>query len=108
MPDVRFDEVIIVETEGKNNLEIDLDPNYVFVCEPNTIEPISYTSSEPCSCGLNVYGSKLIIEIVGDAPKVIRVKLSGIRKDYANKRFEKFTYDQMKANNAFWVQWKEQ
>jgi len=34
------------------------------------------------------------------------VKLSGIRKGRLNKRFERFTYEQMMANNAFWTQWK--
>jgi hypothetical protein len=34
------------------------------------------------------------------------VKLTGIRKGFAGRRFDEFTYDQMKANNSFWQQWR--
>ena len=107
MPDVRFDEIMVIKTEGKNKIKAKIDKNYIHVCEPNTVEPISFTSSEPASCGFVVSGNELFVEIEGNVPKIVRVKLSGIRKYHADKRFEKFTYDQMRANNAFWVQWKD-
>jgi hypothetical protein len=107
MPDVRFDEIMAIETEGKNKLKAKIDKNYIHVCEPNTIEPIAYTSSEPCSCGFNVSEGELFIKIEGNVPKIVRVKLSGIRRYHANKRFEKFTYDEMRANSAFWMRWRD-
>ena len=107
MPDVRFDEIMVIQTEGKNKIIVNIDKNYIHVCEPNTIQPISYTSSEPCCCGLNVSGNELKIDIEGNTPKELRVKLSGIRKHFSDKRFEKFTYEEMRANNSFWMQWKD-
>jgi hypothetical protein len=107
MPDVRFDEIMVIQTEGKNKIKVKIDENYIHVCEPDTIQPIAYTSSEPCSCGFNVSGDELKIDIEGNPPKELRVKLSGIRKDFSGKRFEKFTYEEMKANNEFWGQWRE-
>jgi hypothetical protein len=53
-----------------------------------------------------VNGEKLEITIVGEMPDQIVVKLSGIRKGFGNKRFEKFSHDQMVANNTFWDGWK--
>ena len=80
MPDVRFDEIMVIQTEGKNKIKVTIDKSYIHVCEPNTIQPISYTSSEPCCCGLNVSGDELKIDIEGNTPEELRVKLSGIRK----------------------------
>ena len=107
MPDIRFDEIMIIQTEGKNKIKVNIDEKYVYVCEPDTIEPIAYTSSEPCSCGFNVSGNELKIDIEGNAPKELRIKLSGIRKGSLNNRFDEFTYEEMVANNAFWMQWKD-
>ena len=107
MPDVRFDEIMIIRTEGKNKIKVNIDENYVHVCEPDTIQPIAYTSSEPCVCGFNVLGNELKIDIEGNAPIELRIKLSGIRKNFGDKRFEKFSYKQMRANNQFWEQWKD-
>ena len=91
----------------ENKIKVNIDKNYIHVCEPDTIQPIAYTSSEPCACGFNVSGSELKIDIEGNTPKELRIKLSGIRKNFGDKRFEKFTYDEMRANNAFWMQWKD-
>ena len=59
------------------------------------------------SCGFNVSGNELKIDIEGNAPKELRIKLSGIRKGSLNNRFDEFTYEEMVANNAFWMQWKD-
>jgi hypothetical protein len=107
MPDVRFDEIMVIQTEGRNKIKVNIDKNYIHVCEPDTIQPIGYTASGPCTCGLNVSGGELKIDIEGNTPKELRIKLSGIRKNFGDKRFEKFTYDEMRANNAFWMQWKD-
>jgi len=106
MPEVRFDEIMVIKPNKRKQLITPIDYNYIYVCEPDSIEPISYTTSEPCICGLNVKGHNLHISFEQNVPDVIRVKLSGIRKGRLNKRFERFTYEQMMANNAFWTQWK--
>ena len=106
MPDVRFDEIVVINTYGQKELSVELDANYVHVCERDTIEPISYTTSEPCVCGLNVEGSELKVVFQDNVPNKIRVKLTGLRKHFSHKRFEKFTREEMIANNSFWMQWK--
>ena len=113
MPDVRFDEVIIVKPKGEKKIELEIDKDYLYVCEEETIKPISFAPSSPCSCGLKIiegkyFGkAKLRIDIQGEPPEELIVKLSGIRKNFGDKRFEKFSYEEMKANNKFWSQWKE-
>jgi hypothetical protein len=107
MPDVRFDEVIIVKPQGEKKIEVEIDENYLYVCEEGTIKPIGFAPSSPCSCGLRITEGKLKIDIEGEPPEELIVKLSGIRKDFGDKRFEKFSYEEMRANNKFWEQWKK-
>jgi len=106
MPDVRFDDIMTVYPNGKKEFSIPIDRQYIYVCESNSIEPISYTTTEPCICGLEVIENDIKIKISGNVPKKIVIKLTGIRKGFANRRFEEFTYEQMQANNLFWQQWR--
>jgi hypothetical protein len=117
MPEIRFDDIIIVRPDGERKFSIPLDEEYVFVCEQGTIKPISYVPSEPCICGVKVgYESSpsreitaafVAVEIEGDIPQEIIIKFSGVRKGKSRLRFERFTEKQAKANSQFWNSWNK-
>ena len=105
-PEVRFEEIISIKTNGRLKIEHEIDPEFVFICEPDSIKAISYTTTEPALCGVKVKENKLIITFSGNIPEEVTVKLSGIRKGFANVRFESKTKEQAHHNNNFWNQAK--
>ena len=109
MPEVRFDDIIKIKVRNRRNIAVVIDPLYSHVCEPNSIEAISYVTSYPICCGLIVKKDILNIEFEPNVeiPEYILVKLSGIRKGCANIRFQRRTKEQMIANNNFWNGWKK-
>jgi len=108
-PEARFEEVMTIHVKEERIVVSEIDSIYLFVCEPNTIIPISYVCDKPVVAGISVDGSKLIIEFSNekDLPKVINIKLSGIRKGRINSRFQKFSKKEMQKNFDFWTQWKK-
>ena len=104
--EVRFEEIISIKTNGKIKIEHEIDPEFVFICEPDSIKAIGYTTTEPALCGVKVKEKKIIITFSGNISEEITVKLSGIRKGFANVRFEKKTEEQANHNNDFWGQAK--
>ena len=109
MPEVRFDDIIKIKVRNRRNIAVVIDPLYSHVCEPNSIEAISYVTSSPICCGLIVKKDILNIEFEPNVeiPEYILVKLSGIRKGCSNIRFQRRTKEQMIANNNFWNGWKK-
>jgi hypothetical protein len=109
MPEVRFDDIIKIKVYDQKVISIIIDDLYTHVCEPNSIEAISYVVSSPISCGMIVKGNVLNIEFEDNAklPEQILVKLSGIRKGCADIRFTPKTEEQMIANRNFWQGWKK-
>jgi hypothetical protein len=109
MPEVRFDDIIKIKVYNQKTLSVFIDELYSHVCEPNSIEAISYVASSPISCGLIVKNNILNIEFEDNAklPEQILVKLSGIRKGCADIRFAPKTEEQMIANRNFWQGWKK-
>ena len=57
-------------------------------------------------CGFSVDKDNVFVKIAGEIPSKIVIKLTGTRRGFMGKRFEKFTYEEMKANNSFWQQWR--
>ena len=107
MPETRFEDIISVSPMTQRCFYIDIDPEYIHVCEENSIKPISYVPSSACICGIKVEGNKLKIEIEGQVPLEINIKLSGIRKGRRGKRFSKYNQEEAEKNLAFWDSWKE-
>jgi hypothetical protein len=108
MPETRFEDVIRVNPkDGDKKVILDIDPEFIFVCDKNSIVPVSHTTSHPCMCGIRVINDK--IEITIDAvqtPKEIVIKLSGIRKGRSGKRFATFSEEEARRNEAFWSTWQ--
>ena len=107
MPETRFEDVIVFYPHGHKHNRMDIDKEFLFVCEENSIKPVSYAPSEPCSCGIKINEGKLTIDIEGQIPDEIIIKLSGIRKGRKGKRFVKHTEEDMKRNEAFWNKWRD-
>ena len=107
-PDVRFEDVIKIAVDERGSFEHELDPEFVHVCEADSIEAISYVCTEPACAGIKVDGGKLIVTFshVTPLPQFITVKVSGIRAGRAGKRFVRFTEEEARNNAAFWNGWK--
>ena len=101
-PDVRFEDVIVVP---QHENEVRIDPLFIEVCEPNSIEVIGWSSDEPhVMPGFRIRDGKLQVNY-GNGPRGrLAVKLSGLRKGMGRIRFAKKTPAQMAANKNFWMQ----
>ena len=118
MPETRFEDVQkinlseygnLLSDEGKKDLiiDVDIDEEFINVCEEDTIDAISCVASDPALVGAKVVDDKIIVSLIADdVPEFIVVKLSGIRKGRLNKRFVKFTEEEALRNNNFWGSWK--
>lgn len=66
-----------------------IDPEFLHVCEPESIKPIGHTTSTAALPGLQVHGDELRVEFseLLPVPDELVVHLSGIRR--ATKRLDK-------------------
>ena len=100
-PEVRFEDVVRVLVTGPVTRTA-IDPRFIEVCEPGSIDVISVTSPLPALVGAAVEGTEIVVRVAGDLPPHVIVTLSGIRSGSCNIRFPQKTRDQMQRNNAFW------
>ena len=87
-------------------LALHLDPVFVGVCEPGSLDMISVTAPTPASIGAAVTGETVTVRIEGDLPPFVVVTISGIRAGSRGVRFPRKTREQMLRNNSFWDQSK--
>ena len=118
MPETRFEDVIkvslkdcdLLSDDKKKDLvvSVDIDKEFLYVCEENTIDAISCVASDPAIVGAKVIGEQVSISVVSEheVPDFVVVKISGIRKGRLNRRFVKFTEEEAQRNNYFWGSWK--
>ena len=85
-PDVRFEDVVSIKVNGRLKIEQEIDPEFVFVCEQNSIKAVSHTTTEPALCGVKVRENKLIITFSGNIPEEVTVKLSGTKKRFCGRK----------------------
>lgn len=103
MPEVRFDDVIIVEIPHKAT-RLSIDPRFVEVCEPGSIEVCGCTTNAPVAVGSCVRGSEVILEFaIEDISKTVRVvvRLTGTRRGFMGHRFPDRTRQQYEDNERF-------
>lgn len=102
MPEVRFDDVIILTVTEKNSV-FAVDPKFLDVCEPNTIEVCGATSDEPVTVGVSIQNEMIKVKLSRKRKNPVRlvVRLTGIRKGFLNKRFPDRTREQFIANEKF-------
>lgn len=105
-PDVRFNDVLLVYTNGRTHVITQIDTLYVGVCDPDTIRVVGYSTDIPALVGASVSGCELELKTWSPIgiPDRIALRLSGIRRGASGIRFEKKTLEQMIANNSFWAQ----
>tara|TARA_E500000178_G_C17038997_1_gene765492 strand:- start:49242 stop:50039 length:798 start_codon:yes stop_codon:yes gene_type:complete len=118
MPETRFEDIKkinlsdykLLSNDDKENLiiEAEIDKEFIYVCEENTIDAISCVASDPAVVGAKVVDDKIVVSIdpVDEVPDFVVVKISGIRKGRLNRRFVKFTEEEAQRNNYFWGSWK--
>ncbi|MBC7077345.1 MAG: hypothetical protein H5T92_03425 [Synergistales bacterium] len=102
MPEVRFDDILVVEIPQKNQ-EIPIDFRFVEVCEKNSLEVCGFASDKPVALKAKVVGDKVQLEFEQQKEEKIRIvlRLTGIRRGFAGKRFPRRTREQFLANEAF-------
>jgi hypothetical protein len=104
-PDVRFEDVVRVPVVGPVTTAR-LDPMFVGVCEPESLDVISVTAPTPAAIGAVVTGDTVTVRIEGDLPPFVIVTVSGVRAGSRGVRFPRKTREQMLRNNSFWDQSK--
>jgi len=84
--------------------EVAIDPHFVEVCEKGTIEVCGIAADKPISVGARAVGDKIRLRFAEqDAAHAVRlvIRLTGIRRGFAGKRFPRRTHEQFLANEAF-------
>ena len=108
-PEVRFYDLLRA-TISIPELIVPIDPKFIEVCEPNSIEVCGHATDEPWPVGLKVIDKTVRIRrhIVGFddlrgevTPLEVTVHLTGIRKGFAGIRFPDRTKEQFEANERF-------
>jgi hypothetical protein len=107
-PQVWFTDVMTAQLEAYQT-EVPIDPRFVGVCERDSLKVTGVVPSDPVLVGAFVADNHLVLRSPGfqAKPRVVAT-LAGIRREYAAFRFEEYTEEQAKRNNAFWnTAWKD-
>lgn len=100
-PDVRFTDILRTGL-SRRVTRLKLDPRYVAVCEPDSIEVVSVTPEQPMRVGARVEGGFVILtRSIWSGPCRATVYVSGIRKGFAGLRFPDRNQAEFKANERF-------
>jgi len=103
-PEVRFDDVQTIYPNGKNITEAEMCSEYHHSCEPDSIQVVGHSCSDPALVGFRIEGNMIFAEVntITKVPETIVMHLSGIRKGRKDVRHEPRTKAQAEFNNAFW------
>jgi hypothetical protein len=123
-PEVRFDDVLTAEVSGAET-RLPIDPKYLEVCAPGTVEVCGCVPNRPVLIGAAVEDGAVVIRLFNhkdtktqrlfsfvpsclcgekkNPPQPLRVviRLTGIRKGFADHRFPDRTRRQFLANERF-------
>ncbi len=101
-PEVRFDDVLDLEIPQRNQLVV-IDPRYLAVCEPGSIRVCGASCDQPIAVGASVVGDHVQLRFGRSAKRTLHVviRLTGIRKGFAGRRFPARRHDQFLANERF-------
>lgn len=76
----------------------EIDPRYVEVCEPGSIDACGVVADEPCMIGAKVEGGMVTLKVNGGEPGDVVIRLTAIRKGFKGMRFSSRRKDQFEAN----------
>jgi hypothetical protein len=98
---VRFNDVAIIQLASRIAL-VPIDPRYIEVCEANGFEAWA-SSRTPVPIGVCIEGGyvRLEVPLLPCTPLRVAIRLSGIRKGFANLRFPDRTAEEFEANERF-------
>lgn len=103
MPETRFEDLVRAHMDGTEAI-VQIDPRFIAVCEPETIEVVGLVASRPVTLGAEVLDGTLKIMASSPVEGVkVMARLSGIRRGHT-VRFPEFSQEQMVRNNQFWSQ----
>lgn len=102
MPEVRFDDIVVVNVTQQNRTVV-IDPKFLEVCEPRTMEVCGFASDVPIVMGASVKGSRIRLQFANPSSRKARVvlRLTGLRKGFLGDRFPDRTREQFERNEAF-------
>jgi hypothetical protein len=102
-PDVRFDDVLSA-TVADADTWLSIDPKFLDVCEAGTIQVCGCVPDVPVLVGAVVDHDRIRVRLgprETDEPVKLVIRLSGIRRGFANHRFPDRTREQFEANERF-------
>ena len=102
-PEVRFDDIIRADIAGRVT-RVPMDPRFVAVCEPYSISCCGCSVDRPGPAGIEVLRDAVIITVSRwpwARPRVVTMRLTGIRKGFKTLRFPSRTGKQFLENEAF-------
>jgi len=107
-PDVRFEDIIRTHVGRDGVADVEIDPTFIEVCEPGSIQVISTQAEAPVVFGAYVAAGRVMLR--SDKPietghTAVVIKISGIRKGRSGVRFPRFTRDEFNRNTRFWGNW---
>lgn len=102
-PEVRFDDVMVAVVLRINN-DLPIDPKFLEVCEPGSVQVCGCVPDRPVLVGAVVEGASVRLRFAEeDATESVQVvlRLTGIRKGFYGHRFPDRTQTQFEANERF-------
>ncbi|MBI5817468.1 MAG: hypothetical protein HZA88_00610 [Verrucomicrobia bacterium] len=105
MPDARFEDIVVVKVGRRRLVRRKLDRTFHQVCEPRSIVISSVVASHPVTIGARIERGQVVVECATRPLRslVVTVRLTGIRRGFAGRRFQQFTRKQMLSNNQFYA-----
>ena len=106
-PEVRFEDVVVINPpEHCRKFTHEMDPEFIHVCEPDSIMAVGHTTSEPAIAGIRIVGGTIEIEFseLLPVPDELIIHLMGTRAGRAGRRFAKSTKEKAARNASFWDQ----
>ncbi len=103
MPECRFEDVLFLEGYGPS-LSKEIDPIFLSVCEPDSILLKSLVCTTECTFGGEVVVGKVCVYSTTQERSLFTATISGIRKGFLHRRFQRHSTAEMQKNNQFWSQ----
>ena len=89
---------------GRPDVYVPIDPKFLEVCEPQSVQVCGCTPDIPVLIGAVVEGGRVHVRIAQSDPNQIVqvvIRLTGIRKGFRGLRFPDRTRAQFEANERF-------
>jgi hypothetical protein len=102
-PDVRFDDVLTATVTGPDTW-LSIDPKFLDVCEPGTVQVCGVVPDVPIAVGAAVVDDRVRVRLPRrktTSPVQLVIRLTGIRRGFGGHRFPDRTREQFEANERF-------